>query len=102
VGEATVLVGNGSSSAQRRQWWLVLGSASSSNVGLLFMPGSEKAEEEKRRKEKRKGGWLGWEKWAAQRKLDWAKQGMMAAHKEKAGSPCLNKFSVFYYLAKFS
>jgi hypothetical protein len=94
VGEAIVLVGLGSSSAQRRQWWLVLGLASSCNVGLLFMPCSEKAEE-KRRKEKRKGGWLGPEKWAAQRKPDWAKQGMMAERKEKTGSPHLNKFSVF-------
>jgi hypothetical protein len=76
--------GLSSSSAQRRQWWLVLGSASSSNVGLLFVPCSEKAEE----KEKGKG-------LAAQRKQDWAKQGIMAARKEKAGSPHLNKFSVF-------
>jgi hypothetical protein len=64
---------------QRRQWWLVLGSASSSNVGLLFVPCSEKAKEEKKRKKER--GWLGREKWADQGKLDWAKQGIMAAQK---------------------
>jgi hypothetical protein len=58
--------GLGSSSVQRQQWWLVLGSASSSNVGLLFMPCSEKAKEEKKRKKER--GWLGREKWVAQRK----------------------------------
>jgi hypothetical protein len=86
-------LGLGSSSTQRRQWWLVLGSASSSNVGLLFVPCSEKAEEEKKRKKER--GWLGREKWAAQGKPDWAKKGIMVARKEKAGSPCLNKFSVF-------
>jgi hypothetical protein len=71
--------GLGSSSMQRRQWWLVLGSASSSNVGLLLVPCSEKAKEEKKRKKER--GWLGREKWADQGKLDWAKQGIMAAQK---------------------
>jgi hypothetical protein len=60
---------------QRRQWWLVLGLASSSNVGLLFMRCSKKVEEEKKKKKER--GW----KWAAQEKLDWGKQGIMAARK---------------------